>query len=121
MVYGKAHGKSYTTQWHHWVPLEAWPHTCILRAFDAENQGMFVGVAWHVPSDLYRLIVSAAGNIPPKKASDIFPSLGISEARLPKLVGVIASNVGSNASNDRSEFTQAHTRSIASKMLWHIA
>ena len=75
---------------------------------------MFVSVAWHVPSDLYRLIVSAAGNIPPKNASDIFPSLGISEARLPKLVGVIASD-------DRSEFTQAHTRSIASKMLWHIA
>ena len=43
------------------------------------------------------------------------------EARLPKLVGVIASDVGSNASDDRSEFTQAHTRSIASKMLWHIA
>ena len=82
---------------------------------------MFVSVAWHVPSDLYRLIVSAAGNIPPKNASDIFPSLGISEARLPKLVGVIASDVGSNASDDRSEFTQAHTRSIASKMLWHIA
>ena len=67
-----------------------------------------------MPSDLYRLIVSAAGNIPPKNASDIFPSLGISEARLPKLVGVIASD-------DRSEFTQAQTRSIASKMLWHIA
>ena len=50
---------------------------------------MFVSVAWHVPSDLYRLIVSAAGNIPPKNASDIFPSRGISEARLPKLVGVI--------------------------------
>ena len=82
---------------------------------------MFVSVAWHVPSDLYRLIVSAAGNIPPKNASDIFPSLGISEAGLPKLVGVIASDVGSNASDDRSEFTQAHTRSIASKMLWHIA
>ena len=78
---------------------------------------MFVSVAWHVPSDLYRLIVSAAGNIPPKNASDIFPSLGISEARLPTLVGVIASI----ASDDRSEFTQAHTRSIASKMLWHIA
>ena len=82
---------------------------------------MFVSVAWHVPSDLYRLIVSAAGNIPPKNASDIFPSLEISEARLPKLVGVIASDVGSNACDDRSEFTQAHTRSIASKMLWHIA
>ena len=82
---------------------------------------MFVSVAWHVPSDLYRLIVSAAGNIPPTNASDIFPSLGISEARLPKLVGVIASDVGSNASDDLSEFTQAHTRSIASKMLWHIA
>ena len=75
---------------------------------------MFVSVAWHVPSDLYRLIVSAAGNIPPKNASDIFPSLGISEARLPKLVGVFASD-------DRSEFTQAHTRSVASKMLCHIA
>ena len=82
---------------------------------------MFVNLAWHVPSDRYRLIVSAAGNIPPKNASDIFPSLGISEARLPKLVGVIASDVGINASNDRSEFTQAHTRSIASKLLWHIA
>ena len=81
---------------------------------------MFVSVAWHVPSDLYRPIVSAAGNIPPKN-SDIFPSLGIPEARLPKLVGVIASDVGSNASDDRSEFTQAHTRSIASKILWHIA
>ena len=69
---------------------------------------MLVSVAWHVPSDLYRLIVSAAGNIPPKNASDIFPSLGISEARLPKLVGVIASDVGSNASDDWSEFTQAH-------------
>ena len=54
---------------------------------------MFVTVAWHVPSDLYRLIVSAAGNIPPKNASDIFPSLRISEARLPKLVWVIASEV----------------------------
>ena len=75
---------------------------------------MFVSVAWHVPSDLYRLIVSAARNIPPKNASDIFPSLGISEARLPKSVGVIASD-------DRSESTQAQTRSIASKMLWHIA
>ena len=74
-----------------------------------------------MPSDLYRLIVSAAGNIPPKNASDIFPFLGISEARLPKLVGVIASDVGSNATDDRSEFTQAHTRSIPSKMLWHIA
>ena len=82
---------------------------------------MFVSVGWHVPSDLYRLIVSATGNIPPKNASDIFPSLGILEARLPKLVGVIASDVGSNASDDWSEFTQAHTRSIASKMLWHIA
>ena len=82
---------------------------------------MFVSVAWQVPSDLYRVIGSAAGNIPLKNASDIFPSLGISEARLPKLVGVIASDVGSNASDDRSEFTQAHTRSIASKMLWHIA
>ena len=28
---------------------------------------------------------------------------------------------GSDASDDRSEFTQAHTRSIASKMLCHIA
>ena len=82
---------------------------------------MFVSVAWHVPSDLYTLIVSAAGNIRPKNASDIFSSLGISEARLPKLVGVISSDVGSNASDDRSEFTQAHTRGIASKMLWHIA
>ena len=82
---------------------------------------MFVSVAWHVPSDLYRSIVSDAGNVPPKNASDIFPSLGISEAMLPKLVGVIASDVGSNASDDLSEFTQAHTRSIASKMLSHIA
>ena len=82
---------------------------------------MFVSVAWHVPSDLYRLILSDAGYIPPKKASDVSPSLGISEARLPKLVGVVACDVGSNASNDRSEFTQAHTRSITSKMLWHIA
>ena len=82
---------------------------------------MFVSVAWHVPSDLYGLIVSAARNIPPKNASDVFSSLGISEARLPKLVAVIASDVGSNASDDWSEFTQAHTRSIASKMLWHIA
>ena len=82
---------------------------------------MFVSVAWHVPSDLYRVIVSAAGNIPPKNASDIFLSLGISEARLPKLVGVMAPHVGSNASDHRSEFTQAQTRSIASKMLWHIA
>ena len=78
---------------------------------------MFVSVAWRVPSDLYRLIVSATGNIPPKNASDVFPSLGISEARLPKMVGVIASDVGSNASDNQSEFTQAHTRSIASKML----
>ena len=38
-----------------------------------------------------------------------------------KIGRVIASDVGSNASDDRSEFTQAHTRSIASKMLWHIA
>ena len=82
---------------------------------------MFVSVAWHVPSDLYRLIVSAARNIPPKNTSDIFSSLEISEAGLPKLVAVIASDVGSNACDDRSEFTQAHTRSIASKMLWHIA
>ena len=81
---------------------------------------MLVSVALHVPSDLYGSIVSAAGNIPPKKASDIFPSLGISEARLPKLVGVIASDVGSNAPDDRSEFTQTHTRSIACKILWHI-
>ena len=82
---------------------------------------MFVSVAWHVPSDLCRLIVSDAGNIPPKTASLIFSSLGISEARLPKVVRVIASDVGSHASDDRSEFTQAHTRSIASKTLWHIA
>ena len=82
---------------------------------------MFVSVAWHVSSDLYKLIVNAAGNIRPKNASDIFPSLGISEAMLPKLVRVIAPDVGSNASDDRSELTQAHTRSIASKMLWHIA
>ena len=82
---------------------------------------MFVSVAWHVPSDLFRLTVSAAGNIPPKNASDVFTSLGISEPRRPKLVWVIASDVGSDASDDRSEFTQAHTRSIASKMLWHIA
>ena len=81
---------------------------------------MFVSVAWHVPSDLYELIVSAVGNIPPKNASHIFPSLGISEARLPKLVGVIASDVESNTSDDRSEFTQARTRSIAAKMLSRI-
>ena len=74
------------------------------------NRGMFVSVAWHVPSDLYRLIVSAAGNIPPKNASDIFPSPGISEGRLPKLVELIASDVGSNASDNHSEFTQAHTQ-----------
>ena len=73
------------------------------------------------PPIFYLLIVSAAGNIPPKNASDIFPSLGISEAMLPKFVGVIASDIASDASDDRSEFTQAHTRSIASKMLWHIA
>ena len=82
---------------------------------------MFVSIAWHLPFDFYRLIVRAAGNIPPKNASDIFLSLGILEARMPKFVGVIASHVGSNASDDRSEFTQAHTRSITSKMLWHIA
>ena len=90
-------------------------------AWNAENRRMFVSVAWHVPFDLYRLIASAAGNIPSKNASDIFSSLGISEARLPKLVGVIAYDVRSNASDDRSEFTQAHTRSIASKMPWHLA
>ena len=76
---------------------------------------MFVSVAWCVPSNLHRLIVSGAGNIPSKNASDIFPSRAISEAGLPKFVWVIDSDVGSNASDGRSEFTQAHTRSIASK------
>ena len=82
---------------------------------------MFVSVAWHVPSDVYTLVFSAAGNISPKNASDIFPSLGISECSLPKLLVVHRFRRRKQYFRRFVGVTQAHTRSIASKMLWHIA
>ena len=60
-------------------------HPC--KARNTQKQSMFRSIAWHVPSEIYRSIWSGTWNVLSKNASDVFPSLGISEAKLPKLVG----------------------------------